>query len=129
MNTYKSLPDELNNFYAHFEMTGQRADIITGEEETALTVMEQNVNRTLRRVNPRKAADPDGITGCVFKACANQLAPVLMVIFNLFLSQCIVPKCFKLSVIVPVPKKPLPSCLNDYHPIPLTSVVMKCFER
>ena len=25
--------------------------------------------------------------------------------------------------------KPQPSCLNDYRPIALTSVVMKCFER
>ncbi len=30
---------------------------------------------------------------------------------------------------VPVPKKPHPSCLNDYWPIALTSMVMKCFER
>ena len=67
---------------------------------------EHDVRRTLRRVNPRKAAE-----------------------FNLFLSQCIVPNCFKQSVIVPVPKKPQPSCLNDYCPIALTSVVMKCFER
>uniref|UniRef100_A0A3P8QH73 Reverse transcriptase domain-containing protein n=1 Tax=Astatotilapia calliptera TaxID=8154 RepID=A0A3P8QH73_ASTCA len=37
--------------------------------------------------------------------------------------------CFKESIIVPVPKKPHPASLNDYRPVALTSVVMKCFER
>ncbi|KAK1804738.1 hypothetical protein P4O66_003594 [Electrophorus voltai] len=36
---------------------------------------------------------------------------------------------FKRSTIVPVPKKPRPSDLNDYRPVALTSVVMKCFEK
>ncbi|KAF7643345.1 hypothetical protein LDENG_00241400, partial [Lucifuga dentata] len=33
------------------------------------------------------------------------------------------------STIIPVPKKPVVSCLNDYHPITLTSVIMKCFKQ
>jgi hypothetical protein len=28
-----------------------------------------------------------------------------------------------------VPKKAKATCLNDYHPIALTSIAMKCFER
>lgn len=92
-------------------------------------MMEHDVRRVLRQVNPRKAAGPDGITGRVMKACPDQLTPVLTVIFNLSLSQCIVPTCFKQSIIVPIPKKPHPSTLIDYRPIALTSVIMKCFER
>ncbi|KAK1792647.1 hypothetical protein P4O66_012581 [Electrophorus voltai] len=33
------------------------------------------------------------------------------------------------TTIVPVPKKPTVLCLNDYCPIALTSIIMKCFER
>lgn len=33
------------------------------------------------------------------------------------------------SVISSVPKKAVPSILNDYHPVVLTSFVMMCFER
>ena len=29
----------------------------------------------------------------------------------------------------PVPKKGKVTCLNDYRPVALTSVAMKCFER
>ena len=34
-----------------------------------------------------------------------------------------------MSTIVPVPKKAKVTELNDYRPIALTSVMMKCFER
>ncbi|KAI3352532.1 hypothetical protein L3Q82_005477 [Scortum barcoo] len=34
-----------------------------------------------------------------------------------------------LSIIVPVPKKSAVNCLNDYRPVALTLVIMKCFER
>ncbi len=39
------------------------------------------------------------------------------------------PPPLKKSVIIPVPKNSKPSCLNDYHPVNLTSTVMKVFER
>ncbi len=40
-----------------------------------------------------------------------------------------VPSSFKKSVIIPMPKNNKPTCLNDYHPDVLTSIVMKVFER
>lgn len=52
---------------------------------------------------------------------------VFIDIFNSSLSQGIVPECFKQSVIVPVLNKSEPSCLNDFYPVALTLVVMKCF--
>lgn len=63
------------------------------------------------------------------RGCANQLADVFTDIFNISLSSTIVPTCFKTTTIVPVPKKSTVSCLNDYRPVALTPVIMKCFER
>ncbi|KAI3373950.1 hypothetical protein L3Q82_022512, partial [Scortum barcoo] len=40
-----------------------------------------------------------------------------------------VPVSLKTSIIVPLPKKSAVTCLNDYHPVALTPVIMKCFER
>ncbi|KAK1790227.1 hypothetical protein P4O66_014145, partial [Electrophorus voltai] len=53
----------------------------------------------------------------------------MLSIFNLSLTLSIVPSSFKRSTIVPVLKKPRPSGVNDYCPVALTSVVMKCFEK
>lgn len=101
-----SLADELNNFYSRFDSPrGAHLPPPSGEEGT-FKVMEHDVRCVLSRVNPRKAVGPEGITGRVIKACADQLTPVLTVIFNLSLSQCIIPTYFKQSTIVPMPKKP-----------------------
>ncbi len=81
------------------------------------------------RVNVRKAAGPDGITGRVLRSCADQLAGLFTSIFNESLATSVVPTSFKKSVIIPVPKNSKPSCLNDYRPVALTSTVMKVFER
>ena len=50
-------------------------------------------------------------------------------IFNLSLSESVIPTCFKQTTIVPVPKNTKVTWLNDYRPVALTSVAMKCFER
>ncbi len=62
------------------------------------------------------------------KPCADQLAPIFTQIFNRSLELCEVPSCFKCSTIIPVPKKPKITGLNDYRPVALTSVAMKSFE-
>ncbi|KAK1783961.1 hypothetical protein P4O66_004638, partial [Electrophorus voltai] len=98
-------------------------------EQRPLIITESEVRRVFKRVNTRKAVGPGGICGRVLKACADQLALVFTGIFNLSLTLGIVPSSFKRSTIVPVPKKPRASELNDYRPVALTSVVMKCFEK
>ncbi|KAK0149066.1 putative RNA-directed DNA polymerase from transposon X-element [Merluccius polli] len=87
------------------------------------------VRRALRQVSSRKAAGPDVIMGRVLKSCADQLAPVFITIFNMSLANFTVSSCFKKSTIIHVPKKINPASLNDYHPVALTSVVIKCFEK
>eukprot|EP00061_Rhincodon_typus_P010921 g35560.t1 len=62
-------------------------------------------------------------------SCAEQLAEVFTDSFNLSLLQAEVPTYFKKTTIIPVPKKAHTMCLNDYHPVALTSIIMKCFER
>lgn len=126
-----SFPDELNTFYARFDAANStpvtRAPV--DSEGAVLQIDTATVRRAFKRVNPRKAPGPDGIPGRVLRACADPLAGVFTSIFNASLSQSVVPISFKTSTIVPIPKTPTASCPNDYRPIALTSVIMKCFER
>nr|XP_055074620.1 uncharacterized protein LOC129454148 [Misgurnus anguillicaudatus] len=130
-NSDAHLPDKLNNFYARFEaMNSTRAHKSTPTpEEQALHLDPADVRRTLSRVNPRKAAGPDNIPGRVLRDCADQLTGVFTDIYNISLSQAVVPASFKKAIIIPVPKKSVVTCLNDYRPVALTSILMKCFER
>ncbi len=129
------LAEELNTFYGHFECNGGATLAISASgssrqsSDHVFTLSEDEVRRELRRVNVRKAAGPDGITGHVLRSCADQLAGLFTSIFNESLATSVVPTSSKKSVIIPVPKNSKPSCLNDYRPVALTSTVMKVFER
>ncbi|KAK1793021.1 hypothetical protein P4O66_001729 [Electrophorus voltai] len=158
MSADESLANELNTFFARFEATSSSANASSANansanansasangngtigaangacaeptiEQRPFIITESDLRRVFKRVNTRKAVGPDGICGRALKACADQLAPVFTDIFNLSLTLDIVPSSFKRSTIIPVPKKPRSSDLNDYRPVALTSVVMKCFEK
>ncbi len=130
------LAEELNTFYGRFECNGGGATLPSStsgssrqSSDHVFTLSEDEVRRELKRVNVRKAAGPDGITGRVLRSCADQLAGLFTSTFNESLTTSVVPTSFKKSVIIPVPKNSKPSCLNDYRPVALTSTVMKVFER
>ncbi|KAL0195209.1 hypothetical protein M9458_008781, partial [Cirrhinus mrigala] len=126
-----SLPDALNHFYSRFEIQNNTPaqKLHTSPNDQVLCLSAADVRKTLSRINPRKAVGPDNIPGRVLRECAAQLTDVLTDIFNTSLSQAVVPTCLKSTSIIPVPKKSPVSCLNDYCPIALTPIMMKCFER
>lgn len=127
-----TLPDTLNSFFARFDSQSSReaAHLPQPEEQQQpLRLQLHQVSSTLRRIKPHKAAGPDGVSGRTLKTCADQLAGVFLDIFNMSLQLSMVPVCLKSSIIVPVPKKTTITNLDDYRPIALTPVIMKCFER
>uniref|UniRef100_A0A3B3C219 Reverse transcriptase domain-containing protein n=1 Tax=Oryzias melastigma TaxID=30732 RepID=A0A3B3C219_ORYME len=126
-----SLPDALNNFYARFEVPNSSPTprITVQPDEAPIRVTAAEVRRTLKGINPRKAAGPDNVHGRVLKGCSDELTDVWTDIFNLSLQQSRVPTCLKTATIIPVPKTATASSLNDYRPVALTPIVMKCFEK
>ncbi|XDV19455.1 hypothetical protein PO909_024925 [Leuciscus waleckii] len=123
--------NELNDFYARFERDNRETatKLKSSADHPPITLSSTDVCNALSRISAHKAAGPDNIPGRVLRACAEQLAGVFTDIFNLSLAQAAVPTCFKCTSIVPVPKHSSPKCLNDYRPVALTPIVMKCFER
>jgi hypothetical protein len=121
----------LNAVYARFEASNTeactRAPAVL--DDCVITLSVADMNKTFKQVNIHKATGPDGLPGCVCKACTDQLSSVFTDIFNFSLIESVIPKCFKQTTIVPVPKEAKVICLNDYRPVALTSVAMKCFER
>ena len=128
-----SLPDKLNDFYGRFDQanTNPPPTILPPDSNSdpPFVISETDVRKAFKSQNPRKAAGPDRVAPSVLKNCAEQLAPVFTDIFNLSIRECKVPTCFKRSTIIPVPKKPTVTKLNDYRPVALTSVIMKVLER
>ncbi|KAK3520802.1 hypothetical protein QTP70_032376, partial [Hemibagrus guttatus] len=77
-------PPILTIFYRGTSSVSQEENANTGN---TFIISKHDVRRAFRRVNTRKAAGPDGISGRVLRACADQLAPVFTEIFNLSLTQ------------------------------------------
>jgi hypothetical protein len=93
--------------------------------DCVITVSVADVSKTFKQVNIHKAAGPDGLPGRVLKSRMDQLSSVFTDIFNLSLSESVIPTCFKQTTIDLVPKEAKITCLNDYHTVALTSVAMK----
>ncbi len=96
------LAEELNTFYGCFECNGGATLPISASgssrqssDDYAITLSEDEVRRELKRVNVRKAAGPDGITGRVLRSCADQLAGLFTSIFNESLATSVDPTSFK----------------------------------
>lgn len=70
---------------------------------------------------------PDGISPRLLKECRSELAPVFQHLFNESLEK--VPTLWKSATIIPVPNIPKPKIKNDYRPIALTCVPIKCPEK
>ncbi len=85
--------------------------------------------QVFRKQKRIQAPGPDSVTAVCLNSCADQLAPIFTKIFNRSLELCEVPSCFKHSTIIPIPKKPKMTRVNDYRPVALMSVVMKSFEK
>ena len=60
-----------------------------------LTLSPDDVYAGLSRINPRKAAGPDGVPGRVYRAWSEQLTEVWTDIFKLSLAQGVVPECLE----------------------------------
>jgi hypothetical protein len=113
-----SLPDELNYFYARFEAnnteTCMRAPAVP--EDCVITLSAADVSKTFRTGQHSQGRRPNGLPGRVMRACANQVVSVFTEMFNLSLSESVIPTCFKQkqTTIVPVPKNTKVTYLNDY---------------
>ena len=122
----------MNEFYARFDRNNSTIPSplpVDEDEPCPLDISDHDVRREFGRLKEHKAAGPDQIRPKLLKLCKSELASVFSLIFNWSLQLCKVPKIFKFSNIVPVPKKLSPSVLNDYRPVALTSCIMKSFEN
>ena len=85
--------------------------------------------RVFKCTHVKKRPGPDGISDQVLKNCATQLSGIFHFIFQVSLSLQKIPTLLKTLTVIPVPKKPRPASPNDFHPVALTSHVMKSFEK
>ena len=129
--------NELNVFFGRFDVadfSDLNTDICRTLEsnastENAIQLSLQTVENALKKLKANKARGPDWISGKTLKMCYKELSPVFREMFQWSLDAHHIPKLWKSSNVVPIPKIAKPSAWNDYRPVVLTGpFVMKCFE-
>lgn len=135
VDNLKSYCDELNKFYNRFDVFDfnskceELLNILKSKNDVKLVINEDEVVSTFSKIKAHKASGPDTLSGKILKLCKFQLAPVFTLLYQQSLDEACVPNAWKLSEIIPVAKKTHPNCNNDYRPVALTSVAMKCLEK
>ena len=82
------------------------------------------IEKSLRKVKGKKAVRPDGISGKILNACYKELSFVFQRLFQWSLDSCQIPRLWKSSIVIPIPKISKPMVLNDFRPVALTPIVI-----
>ena len=108
--------DDLNEFYSRFDKHDFSTvrDVIESHLKSRdcdkIVISEEEVLKGLKSVKVGKAAGPDGIGASVLKLCCVPLAPIVRNIFQQSLDLSCIPKIWKTSEVIPLPKRVPPAC-------------------
>jgi len=94
-----------------------------------MSVNTANVYHKLQQIKVNSGPGPDGVQAEVLHKCAAALAPSLSCLYNCSLEQGALPAGWKTAAVVPIPKSGDKSCLENYRPISMTSLVGKAMEK
>jgi hypothetical protein len=87
------------------------------------------VFKLLSEIIPNKATGPDELPPRLLKECANEIAPIITLLFNQSLLSGVIPQDWKIANVCPIFKKGNKSTLENYRPVSLTSVLSKVLEH
>ncbi len=94
-----------------------------------ITITEKGVRKLLSNIIPHKATGPDGIPARFLKEFAQEITPILTLVFQKSIDSGKVPEDWKNANIVPVFKKGEKHQPANYRPVSLTSICCKLMEH
>ncbi|MEW8544204.1 MAG: reverse transcriptase family protein, partial [Candidatus Thiodiazotropha sp.] len=94
-----------------------------------IVVNQEGVLKLLKKINPHKACGPDMIPARILRDLAEEIAPILTVIFQRTISLGEVPDDWKSANVTPIFKKGDRFKASNYRPVSLTSLCCKMQEH
>ena len=104
---------------------------MSGQHHTApdISITQEGIKKLLNGLNPHKAAGPDNISPRILKELADEIAPILQLIFKRSYDTGVVPTMWKTANVCPVFKKGEKFEPINYRPISLTCICCKIMEH
>ena len=94
-----------------------------------ISVSKLEILKLMEELEDGKAMGPDGVSGCILKACREELVEPIYDIIKYSLASGTVPVEWKRAEVVPIYKSGKKDEPLNYRPVSLTSVVCKMCER
>ena len=94
-----------------------------------INITTAGVKKLLQSLDPTKAAGPDGISPRILKELAEEIAPILCIIYRSSLRTGSVPEDWRTAHVSPIFKKGEHYDPGNYRPVSLTSVPCKVMEH
>ena len=91
-------------------------------------ISEEDVSSAMHNIPDKLSRTPDGIPAYFWKRASAPFFHVIAFLFNLSLSQGVMPFQWKTAIVVPVFKKGSRDIPSNYRPISLTCVLCRVFE-
>ena len=133
LNDEQQHASALNEFYVSVNADIPTFDVnslpaFLPRNDAVLSVQPYEVCQKLLALQPYKATGPDNVPSRFLKDFAHVLADPVTTIFNASLSSSVVPRIWKESNIIPIPKVQQPESEGDTRPISLTSASPNCWK-
>ena len=138
-NDVSEFVQNLNEFYCRFDKNDQALldsflhcqQEIQGNRVNSdrILIDAGRVKKVMESIKINKSVGPDGLSGKLLKTCSEQLFQVFCRLFQWSMDTSHIPDIWKCATVIPIPKAPKPVTLNDYRPVALTPIIMKCFEK
>ena len=131
--TPAAISEELAKTFASVFRTNHLAQMYPHQDLAVtmqpFTILREEVEKKIRRLDGSKSSDPDGIHPLMLKSCAHEVSWPLYLIFCKSFSTGEVPEQWKKSIVVPIFKGGSRSDPTKYRPISLTSLCCRTMER
>ena len=135
IHSAKGKANALNSYFKSVFMEENLSTILTIDSHTDvpnmpdISISQSGIHHLLITLDEHKASGPDRISPYILKHCADEITPILHVIFNRSLTTSLLPNDWLKANICPVYKKGRCSDVTNYHPITLTSICAKVMEH
>ena len=128
----EALPNHINSFFTRFETHDFSSHIFHVKQslipDDSAVIDQERVLGLFKHIGVNKCPGPDGICGRTLRSCSDQLSGVFQRLLQTSIDTCTIPDIWKLSAVIPIPKKDNPKLPNDFRPIALNSLVMKTLK-
>ena len=125
----------LNNYFSTVFTEEDTSNLPSLEEDNTYPIIDSlhitvdGVSHLLHDLEVYKACGPDGIFPRLLKETANNVAPMLTLIYQATLKQRMIPADWKKALVAPIFKKGARTCPANYRPISLTCIPCKILEH